>query len=238
MPPTLIKSKFVDAATLFLQDTSTKITPEAYDLAIDSALETYGADKPLILSKDVVGNATSDLALSSLTNLDDRYLIDDNYGLKIEYPIIATGYPTPLYRESWIYYVKPTGKFVRLLGATPTALESVRFTYRARYVIDDATAANTTVWPADFYAFCKLVAAECCEILARLFTQTVETFPQANLAVFGSKGDSYESRAKTLRAQYKEHIKGAMGGPTTIQLVGAGVESANTGDWPLDDYFA
>lgn len=239
MPPILVKPKFADAVELFIQDDTNKLTPEVLDMALDSALETYGTDKPLILSTDVVGNATSDLALSSLTNLDERYLSDDTYGLRIEYPIVVLGgYPTPLYRESWIFYTKPTGRFIRLLGASPTTLESVRFTYRAQYVIDETDATKTTVWPADFYAFCKLAAAECCEILARLFSQTVSRIPQADLAVFGTLGDTYESRARTLRAQYKQHIAGLDGGPTTIQLTGSGVESVNTGDWPLDDYFA
>src|SRR6266404_6996364 len=101
--PSLITSSFILVVTQLVQDTAAKLGPMDYATAIDAALETYGTDKPLILSLDVVGNGTSDLPLSALTSLDDRYLADLHYGLSIEYPIISTGYPTPLYRESWIF---------------------------------------------------------------------------------------------------------------------------------------
>ena len=191
------------AETLKLvRDGAGVLSPPEYDGFLLRALEQYSKRVPREVVVDVAGDGTGDFALSSLTGFDEEFSGDP----LIEYPISTEGEPTYIDRRDWIFYRKPspTGKVIRLLRDKPAASENVRFTFKA---VHSVTAVASTVPESDFYAVCKLAAAEACEDLSRHFTETSEnTIIEADQAVYQSKADEYEKRAKRLREQANAHF--------------------------------
>jgi hypothetical protein len=168
---------------------------------IDRANEVYSRRMPRKEVLDLVSDGTSEIAVSALTGFDEEFSGDP----VIEYPISTSGDPNTLERRSWNFYTKPApvGLVIRM-SITPPAGQAIRVTFKVPHSITDS---GSTIKASDFQAFCKLVAAEACDDLSRHYTQTSER-PQMGVdqAFFTSKSREYESRAKTLRRQFDEHI--------------------------------
>lgn len=202
-----VESEFLDEIKRLVMDKAGVLSdPADFQSAMNRALERYSKDRPLWKVVDKVGDGTGDFLVSAITGYD-RYFAGEP---RIEYPIVTDGEPVPLARVDWNFYRKPlpTGDVIRLLGSRPSASESVRFTFKAKHVIHVSTAASTTIYPNDFYAFCKLAASESLGDLSRKYAESKETtFLTADMTQYISKSREYEQRQKKLESEYLSHIK-------------------------------
>lgn len=173
--------------------------PDDVRKAITRALEQYSKKNPRQIVMDLLGDGTGEFAVSALTGFDSEFSGD----VKIEYPISTSGEPNWIDRRDWNYYRKPTGLVIRMTP-TPGLGQNARFLFKG---VHSTTSAASTVPESDFAAVSKFGAAECCEDLARHYTQTSEgRFLQGDQAVYLSKAKEYEDRARTLRKQASEHV--------------------------------
>jgi hypothetical protein len=173
--------------------------PGDIDVVLLRALEQYNKRVPRKVVLDVTSDGTGEVAISALTGFDEEFSGDP----EIEYPISTSGKPNLIERRYWQFYRKPTGLVIRFDDAVSSGAD-IRFNFNALHTV---TALATTVPESDFYALCKLAAAEGCDDLSRHFTQTAEkTFIQADSASYNTKAREYESRAKRLREQFNSHV--------------------------------
>lgn len=208
---TKILQNFVDQASRLVQD-GLALNPDDMSAAIDSARATHSRHRPLRKSIDLIGDGSGVFNVADLTGYVEEFSGDP----EIEFPISTSGDPNPMDRRSWIWYRHPTEALqIRLLGAKPTASQSVRFEFNVLHLIDDSAAVDaetglsaTTIPDADFFAFCKLVAAEQLDQLAQFFTQTGEgtEVTMGGQSFYSTKGKEYEARAKKNRTQYEQHV--------------------------------
>jgi hypothetical protein len=184
-----------------IRDGAGILTPPDVEALIDRGLEVYNRKSPRTVVVDLESDGSGDFATASLTGFDEEFSGDP----VIESPISTSGEPNNLDRREWDFYRKPGGLVIRLASAI-SAGEDVRFTFKAPHSITDL-AATTTIPTRDFYAYCKLAAAEGCDDLARHFTETSENaFGNETIANYQSKPREYETRAKNLRQQANEHL--------------------------------
>ena len=72
------------------------------------------------------------------------------------------------------------------------------------HTVDDE---ETTVYESDYFAVCKLAAAEALGDLASHYLHGNEgTFLTADMTVFRTKRAEFQSRADRLRKEYQEHV--------------------------------
>lgn len=195
-----------------MQDGASIIPSTDYDGLIDRALEQYSRARPRTVVTDRPG--ASVIPVLDLAGFDKEFSGDP----EIEYPISTEGEPNLLDRRDWLFYYSASGATIRL-RATPASGEQVRFTYKAQHQVTEST---STVPESDFFAVCKLAAAEGCEQLARHYTQVSGgQIADVDLSNAPSKAKEYEDRATRLRKQYKEHVGGGSGesGPSAASVV-------------------
>lgn len=160
--------------------------------AIDGALQRYSAHNPRVAVADLDGADSHDLDLPT-------DWVEDFSAIKaVEYPI---GEIPEVYLDAADYrlYQSPTGWALRLFDVAPATGESVRLSYTLPRL-------EATVPQNDFDAVACLAAADCCERLANLYTQTGDPTIGADVVNYRSKGAEYASRAKRLRELYAAHI--------------------------------
>ncbi len=184
-----------------MRDGAEIVQPADIKVMLKKALETYSKKKPTDVVVDVASDGSGDFAISALAGFDKDISGDP----VIEYPISTAGRdPSLIDRRDWRFYDKPapTGRVIRFQGV-PNG-QQVRFSFKG---IHSVTAIASTVPDSDFYAVCKLAAAEGLEELAAHFTQTSEnSFLNADVANYQSKPDQYQKRAGQLRKEFNEHI--------------------------------
>jgi len=202
---TKVLQDFIDQSAGLVQDGMRALKPEDWKSAIDSAKETYSRHRTRRLVIDLAGDGTGVFNVSDLTGYVEEFSGDP----EIEFPISTSGEPNPMDRRSWTWYRHPTeGLQIRMLEDKPSASESARFTFRVIHEIGESDADETTIPDTDFFAFCKLVAAEELDQLAQFFTQTGEgtEVTMGGATFYQSKAGEYEKRAKKYRTQYDSHI--------------------------------
>lgn len=198
--PTKVRSEYAAEISRFIRDGAAILSAPDIDKLIDRAAEVYKRKKPLDTVIELTGDGSGDFLVSDLTGFDEEISGDP----KIEFPVTASGEPEFLDRRNWTFYRKPApdGLVIRVsvgIGAG----EAVRFHFKGDHSI---TAGGSTIPASDFYAFCKLGAAEGCDDLAQHFTETGESalFQGMSGAYYQSKAGEYEKRAKKLRTQANE----------------------------------
>lgn len=160
--------------------------------AIDAALATYSRHLPKKVSEDLAGDGSHDL------ELPDNWIDEFSVIKSVEYPVDEV--PAILIDKSaWMIYQSPDGNVLRLLSESPEIGESVR----VRFTIPRLEA---DVRPGDEDAVASLAAANCCDVLANIFTQTGDTTISADSVDYRSKGDEFARRAKALRQRYFDHM--------------------------------
>lgn len=195
----MVLQDFINEIKAQMRDGADIIAPDRLAVLLQKALESYSKKKPRDVVIDVASDGSGDFAIASLTGFDKNISGD----VTIEYPISSAGDdPHLVDRRDWRFYDKPTGRVVRLFGI-PTG-NNVRFSFKG---IHSASDIASTVPSSDFYAVCKLAAAEGLSELATHFTQTTEhSFVQADVADYQSKAGQYQTRAMQLRKEANEHI--------------------------------
>jgi hypothetical protein len=198
--PTKVRSEYAAEVSRFIRDGAAILSAPDIDKLIDRAAEVYKRLKPLDTVIELTGDGSGDFLVTDLTGFDVEISGDPS----IEYPVTTSGKPEFLDRRDWTFYRKtaPAGLVIRL-SAGISAGEKVRFHFKGDHSI---TTGGSTIPPSDFFAFCKLAAAEGCDDLAQHFTQTGEQalFQGMSGAYYQSKATEYEKRAKKLRTQANE----------------------------------
>jgi hypothetical protein len=160
--------------------------------AIDAALATYSKHMPKKVAADLAGDGSHDLELPA--NWVDEFSVIKS----VEYPVDEV--PAILIDKSdWMFYLATDGKVLRLLSNTPETGESVRITYTIPRLEAD-------VRVIDEDAVASLAAANCCDVLANIFTQSGDSTISADSVDYRSKGDEFARRAKALRQRYFDHM--------------------------------
>lgn len=116
---------------VLLKDDAGNLVQSDKDAALAEAAVLYSNDRPREAAGDLSGAGAFDFALSGLTGWLDGFSIIR----EISYPFDSSlASPTMLDADDWMIYVKPTGKVLRLVNATPASGETVRvwFTRRQR----------------------------------------------------------------------------------------------------------
>jgi hypothetical protein len=89
----------------------------------------------------------------------------------------------------------------------------------AAHTVDEE---ESTVYDGDYYAVCKLAAAEALGDLASHYSHTNEnTFLTADIASFRTKRQEFQSRADTLRKEYRDHVDRTEVSDDTSTVTGA-----------------
>ena len=182
-----------------IRDGAGVLSPPDYERLIDRALEAYSRKKPREVVLDVASDGSGDQAVSALTGFDEEFSGDP----QIEYPISTSGEPEYVDRRDWSFYRKPSGLVIRFANAIASGAQ-VRYAYKAPHAITEEAA---TLPDSDFFAFCKLAAAEGCTELAQHYTQTSEgQIIQTDVAIFQSKARDYATRGRDYRKEANEHF--------------------------------
>jgi hypothetical protein len=195
--------------------------PSDFDDALSRALEIYSKDRPRTSVTDLSSDGTGNFDTAQLTGFDPNFSGD----VLIEYPIGVIDGPSYLDRRDWHYYQSPTAYLIVVTDKPGTGSNNVRFSWKVQHQIPvDNTGANDpngalSVPISDLNAVCKLAAAEACQALANFYSQSAADL--ADMANYQNKGRDYETRAKTLRSQYAEHVgkKEDQGAPGATAVV-------------------
>lgn len=181
----LVKSK--------VKDTAGKLDDgEDFIPAIDGALQRYSRHNPLAVVEDLDGADSHDL------DLPTGWVEGFSALSAVEYP--AGEVPEVLLDPAgYRLYQSPDGWKLRLFDEEPATGESVRVTYTAPRL-------ESQIPQNDLDAVACLAAADCCERLANLYTQSSDPTIGADVVNYRSKGAEYASRAKRLRELYATHI--------------------------------
>lgn len=220
--PKLLADYRTEIGRLIKDGAAVLSVPADIDVLLLRALEQYNKRVPRKVVLDITSDGTGQVAVSALTGFDEEFSGDP----EIEYPISTTGEANLLDRRDWKFYRTPTGLVIRFLGGL--SLNAIaRFSYNGLHTV---TLTTTTVPESDFYALCKLAAAEGCDDLSRHFTQTSEnSFLQGDQAIYQSKAREYEARGRELRKQSSAHFgAGATESGTQAASVTKNWDTANS----------
>jgi hypothetical protein len=168
--------------------------------AITQALDEHSKHRPLVITEDESGTGSFDYAISLLGSWSETF----SDIIQIEYPVDdSLPIPNVLDGDAWQIYIKPAGKFMRFLNATPSSRESFRVSYTTPHTCTDAAC---TVATADDEAVHILAAAFFCDMLSTYFAQTTDSTIQADSVDHKSKSRDYAARAKECRRLYASHM--------------------------------
>jgi hypothetical protein len=183
--------------------------------AVEAALQRYSRHNPRTVVEDLDGADSHDLDPPA------GWVEDFSALVSVEWPVgeIPMVWLDP---AGYRLYQSPDGWKLRLFDETPATGDSVRVTYTAPRL-------ESQIPQNDFDAVACLAAADCCERLANLYTQSSDPTIGADVVNYRSKGSEYASRAKRLRELYAAHIGvDEKGGPAASMSVAAPPRSGRT----------
>lgn len=166
-------------------DSGRLVDPDDYQAGLDAALATLSRWRPVVVSEDLTGAGSRDLALP------DAWEPELSAVRRVEYPVgqFPEAYLEP---EAFDLYDGPDATVLRLVGHEPAAGAAVRVWWtRAR--------AEADVRPLDADAVANLAAAHCLETLANLFAHTSDPTIQADSVSYQNKSRDFAARAKRAR---------------------------------------
>lgn len=171
------------------------------DRALKMALATYSKYSPRVLSQTLAVGTNGEILTSAITSFDEGFIEQ----MQIEYPILTgAGKQTWIDRSEWDLQQGTAGQVIRFY--TIGQGQNVRVVHRVKHVLPASDTLALSVPESDTEAVCNLAAAEALQMLARLFTQTIDKYPQSDFVNFSNKGADYEARSKTHRRIFKDHI--------------------------------
>ena len=179
-----------------LQDPDELITSAQRDDAVQQALRTYNTHRPRTVTDDLAGADTFDYDLPESWDTTFSSLT------QVEYPADQRE-PQYVDAEDYLLYTTADATQLRFLVDLPRTGETIRLTFTAPHVIDDAT---STVPANDADAVADLAASLCCEWLSSRFSQQGEPTLGADSADHTSKARDFALRARAFRMAYYRHL--------------------------------
>ena len=181
-----------------IQDKDSKLstTPDLtcdVDMAILSAKEQYEKVRPREVTLKLDGTGAFDYAIAGLTG----FVLGSSSILAVRYPYVTTEQiPVPLDKEQYAIYQTDTGAVLRFLLHRPSAVEDFLVTFTTPHVLNVTT---STIPAADDQALMDLAAANCCDMLAALYTKDLDQSINADSVDRRGKPDLYRSLAASYR---------------------------------------
>jgi|SRR6185437_4910340 len=192
---------YLDAIAPVIADEAGWVTDAIPRFVVQTILQRYSKDRPLVLVSDVEGNGTALLDLP--TAPDGQYGTFDPLFSRItglEYPVGQI--PDEEIRdEDWSLYRSPSGYKLMLNAFVPQASEVVRITWTAQHAPD-----ASTISQFDFYALCDYAASLCLEAMAARASQLGDSTFGADTVNYRSKAQEYLTLARTKRKLYYNHM--------------------------------
>ncbi|HEX8091834.1 MAG TPA: hypothetical protein VF762_23475 [Blastocatellia bacterium] len=195
---TKARANYATEVSRLIKDGAAILSPADINVLIDRAVEVYKRKKPGDIVVELTSDGGGDFSASDLVGFDEEISGDP----MIEFPVVTSGEPEFLDRRDWQFRRTPAGLMIQVFAGIGAG-EKVRFHFKGDHSI---TTAGSTIPASDFFAFCKLAAAEGCDDLAQHFTQTGEQtlFQGVGGAFYQTKASEYEKRAAKLRKQANE----------------------------------
>lgn len=196
-----------------IQDEAGKLEAEEINNFILEGLSYFSKDYPRICVVDIAGDG------SYQYDLPVDWQAGMSWMQRVEYP---AGMRLPLYLEADDYtiYKSTSGEKLLLVNHTPQASETLRLTFTTPY-----TEASLAEIPPPMHDGLALLAASlCCEALARIYAQSIDSTIEADAIDYHGKSNTYAQRAKELQQRYNNFM-GKQKGP------GA---ASGSRDWDVD----
>lgn len=183
---------FQTLVTDLVRDTESRISNAQRDSAIDLAVQRYSVDRPATKKVDVAAAGGNVLAVPAGWDPDFSSLIS------VESPIGS--YPAEyIDRERIHVYKRPDGiQELHFDDALPVAQVRIEFTVKQSLVNGGAD----TIPLADREAVCKWAAAQLCDELAALYSNSQDPTIQADAVQYQDKASARRRQADAFRKQY------------------------------------
>jgi hypothetical protein len=198
--PTKTESQYEAQIAKYLRDSAGIIGEPDFEDLVKRANEVYSRKKPVEIVVDLPGDGTGKFLVSDLEGFDEDFSGDP----QIEFPISTEGEEKIIDRRFWKFYRTPDGLEIRLLDNKPSASEMVRFTFKTKHAIGEE---GSTVFTNDFYAFCRLGAAEGFDDMSAYFKQTSDNqITDGVPTTYQTVDDKYAKAARDMRKLANEHF--------------------------------
>ena len=201
--------------------------------SVDMALAKFVQDKPRVTVADVTGNGTPFMVLVGTGAVLASWVDGFSRVDRAEYPAeaVSTGY-VPSYLEEGgdfeVGYRDASKTYLRFITATPSATETVRFTYTTPYT---HTTVTDNVSTGDIEALCDLAAHFACMQLATKAAGANDPLVQADAVNYRDSQLRYSQQATAWLNAYNSKMGISTGGGGEGKG-GSSVPGASaTGDW-------
>jgi hypothetical protein len=185
---------FQTLVTDLVRDDEARISVDQRNAAIDRAAIRYSTDRPQTKVVDVAAAGGNALQLPASWEAGFSALIS------IEYPI-GMNPPSWLDRDIYRLYDKTDGtQEIRFDRALPNA--NVRLCFSIKQSLTSGAPGTDTIPIADRMAVCQWAAADLCDQLAALYSNTQDSTIQADAVQYQSKASQRRSQATAYRKQY------------------------------------
>lgn len=184
-----------------LQDHTPKLENIDVDVLIVSVLVgQFSKDFPSIVVSDIAGDGGFDYDLPS-TPTAKAWVDGFSQICAIEFP---AGEQIPTYMEvkDYIIYDNGTEKQLRFLVDVPSATQTIRMIYIVPY--SKATIDNIPTTKQE--AYCLLAAAELCDMLARLDTESIDPTIEADSVNHHEKTNKWTKNGNEMRKKYNRLV--------------------------------
>ncbi len=189
---------FQTIVTDLLRDDEARVSNPQRDAAIDRAVIRYSTDRPQTKVVDVLAAGGNALALPNTWEADFSELIS------VEYPI-GENPPSYIERDTYRLYRKTDGtQEIRFDNALPNA--NVRIAFSIKQVVVAGGQPQDTVPIADREAVCKLAAADLCDQLAALYSNSQDSTIAADAVQYQNKAAQRRAQASSYRKQYLDFL--------------------------------
>jgi hypothetical protein len=207
-----------------VQDDASKLSSADIASILKQAVEDFGRDKPLYVSKKVQGDGTGSYTLQSI--LKGLWKYDVSKINSIEYPQGDVP-PTMLKRDEWYIYDDGTqqdGSNLKLVfnDYAPATSEYfvIKFSLRLRLTESWQNFPDTNF---NFRNICLLAGAEYARRLSAVYAQSIDSTLSVDAVDYRDKSRKYEVLAKQLQERYNKNVLGGadlevIAGETLYQL--------------------
>ena len=197
---------FTQAILPIIQDRQNWVTSDVPRFVLQTILQRYSKDAPLVVVSDVAGNGTNLVPLPVVAVSEGQpaspVVFDPDLSavLNIEYPIGQIP-EQDFDGRDWSVYQSPTGFQLQVLYCRPQIGELMRVTWTAPHAPD-----GSTVRARDFYAVCDYAASLALQAMAGRATQVGDNTMGADTVNYRTKAQEYLTLAAQKRKLYFAHF--------------------------------